>query len=344
MAPSSRKSRFEDIARHAGVGLATVDRVLNERGGVSEKTTAKVLASARSLGTKRVLPRDRKRRLSIEAVLFRHHSAFYSRLNQALKLVTKLADIPATIYRTHIDAGEPEQFVSHLESVAENRDGIILFASDLPQVSDAINRLAKHTTIVTISTDIPESERHCYIGIDNFNAGQSVAKISEAICRKGGRILVIEPEPSARAQMERFNGFHQFFTNVGKEGTLCRFPQRKPLTLAVSEVVAFLQAQEDVRVLYSPINNEFLEMLVEVGRHETAISSVAKIVHDLSPHSIENLQSGLIDIVLDSNPMQQAFQAVEFISKQHGHMTKLESSMVDFHLYTSDNLPRTQFI
>ncbi len=344
MARGSRKNRLEDIARHAGVGVATVDRVLNERGGVSEKTTARVLASAQLLGTKRVLPSNRERRLSIEAVLFRNHSAFYSRLNQALKEVTKLADIPATIYRTHIDVGDPERLISHLESIAESRDGIILFASDLPQISHAINRLAKQTTIVTISTDIPDSARHCYIGIDNFNAGQSAAKISEAICRKGGRILVIEPDSTAWAQMERFNGFRQFFANRGEEEKLYRFYQTKPLTLALGEVIALLKAEEDIRVLYSPINNEFLEMLVEAGRHETPISSVAKIVHDLSPHSIKNLQSGLIDIVLDSNPMQQVFQAVEFISEQHGYLTKLESSVVDFQLYTSDNLPRTQFI
>ena len=344
MARSSRKNRLEDIARHAGVGVATVDRVLNERGGVSEKTTARVLASAQFLGTKRVLPSNRERRLSIEAVLFRNHSAFYSRLNQALKEVTKLADIPATIYRTHIDVDDPERLISHLEAVAESRDGIILFASDLPQISDAIKRLAKQTTIVTISTDIPDSARHCYIGIDNFNAGQSAAKISEAICRKGGRILIIEPDPTAWAQMERFKGFQQFFANRGEEEKLRRFYQTKPLTLALGEVIALLQAEEDIRVLYSPINNEFLEMLVEAGRHETTIRSVAKIVHDLSPHSIKNLQSGLIDIVLDSNPMQQVFQAVEFISEQHGYVTKLESSVVDFQLYTSDNLPRTQFI
>ena len=344
MGPRSRRNRLEDIARHAGVGVATVDRVLNERGGVSEKTTAKVLASARSLGTKRVLPSNRKRRLSIEAVLSRDHSAFYSRLNQALKEVTKLADIPATIYRTHIDVGDPERLITHLDSVSENRDGVILFASDLPLISDAINRLADQTTIVTISTDISNSARHCYIGIDNFNAGQSAAKISEAICRKGGRILVIEPDPSARAQMERLRGFQQFFANRGEEGKLCRFNQTKPLTLALGEVVTFLQVETDVRVLYSPINNEFLEMLVEAGRHETAIGSVAKIVHDLSPHSIKNLQTGLIDIVLESNPMQQVFQAVEFISEQHGYLATLDSSVVDFQLYTSDNLPRTQFI
>ena len=70
-----RKVRLEDIAKHAGVGIATVDRVLNERGGVSERTVARVLNSARELGTKRVLPTGNRRQLSIEAVFALNETA-----------------------------------------------------------------------------------------------------------------------------------------------------------------------------------------------------------------------------------------------------------------------------
>ena len=83
MEPKSKNNRFEDIARHAGVGTATVDRVLNERGGVSLKTMKKVLDSARTLGTRRVLPEIDQRTLRIEAVLARKHSAYYDRLAKA---------------------------------------------------------------------------------------------------------------------------------------------------------------------------------------------------------------------------------------------------------------------
>ena len=78
-----RKNRFQDIAVHAKVSTATVDRVLNERGGVSQKTVLKVLSSAKALGTKRILPSATRRPLIVEAVLSRSNSAYYDRLNKA---------------------------------------------------------------------------------------------------------------------------------------------------------------------------------------------------------------------------------------------------------------------
>ncbi|MGB1871351.1 MAG: LacI family DNA-binding transcriptional regulator [Candidatus Puniceispirillaceae bacterium] len=338
------KARLEDIAKHAGVGLATVDRVLNERGGVSERTTARVLDSARQLGTNRILPTGKWRQLSIEAVFARTPSSYSQRLNQSLQRVTRLVDLPAIIYRTHIDVGRPERLVAHLESVADNRDGIILFANDLPEIASALRSLSAKTVIVTISTDIPDSGRHCYVGIDNFNAGQSAAKISEAICRKGGRVLVIEPEINARAQVERMAGFRHFFNDRDIIDCMAVFNPPAKTSTALAKILQILEAEDDLRAVYSPTNSEFLEKVIEAGRHAKAIRSVAKIVHDLSPHSIENLRSGLIDMVIDSNPMQQAYQAVDFIARQHGYESETTMASVDFQLYTSENLPRTDVL
>jgi LacI family transcriptional regulator len=52
----AQKVRLQDIAEMTGVGIATVDRVLNERGSVAPQTAEKVLAMARRLKLKRILP------------------------------------------------------------------------------------------------------------------------------------------------------------------------------------------------------------------------------------------------------------------------------------------------
>src|SRR5207247_5468618 len=48
--PDSVKNRYVDVARLAGVSLATVYRVMNSRGDASARTTASVLNAARKLG------------------------------------------------------------------------------------------------------------------------------------------------------------------------------------------------------------------------------------------------------------------------------------------------------
>ncbi|WP_457661266.1 helix-turn-helix domain-containing protein [Sinorhizobium medicae] len=65
------KVKLTDIARRAGVGHATVDRVLNERGGVKPDTAKRVLDAARELGLARTLPKLYRNGLRFEVLLGR---------------------------------------------------------------------------------------------------------------------------------------------------------------------------------------------------------------------------------------------------------------------------------
>ena len=55
---SAGRATLEDVARVAGVSLATVDRVVNRREGVREKTIARVEAAVAKLGYRADRGRD----------------------------------------------------------------------------------------------------------------------------------------------------------------------------------------------------------------------------------------------------------------------------------------------
>ena len=68
------RARLADVARLAGVGIATVDRVLNERGNVSPATARKVIEAARQLALPRTLPMPYRRGLRVEVMMARRET------------------------------------------------------------------------------------------------------------------------------------------------------------------------------------------------------------------------------------------------------------------------------
>jgi LacI family transcriptional regulator len=79
MGETMKSMSLEALAKRIGVGVATVDRVLNERGGVSPETTRRVLQAAREAGLKRILPEERRLPWQIEVFLSGNDSRFFSR-------------------------------------------------------------------------------------------------------------------------------------------------------------------------------------------------------------------------------------------------------------------------
>jgi len=65
----NRKTTLSAVAAAAGVSVATVDRVINNRGGVSPRREAQVLEAARALNLDRVAFRTPRRTVRIAFVI-----------------------------------------------------------------------------------------------------------------------------------------------------------------------------------------------------------------------------------------------------------------------------------
>lgn len=99
-AQAMAKPTFQDIARAAGVGPATVERVLNGRGGVRPDTSERVVLAARALGYPRVLPEAHRGLLRIEALMVRPETTFYRRLSRAFERIAATLDPLVVLHRS----------------------------------------------------------------------------------------------------------------------------------------------------------------------------------------------------------------------------------------------------
>ena len=104
---------------------------------------------------------------------------------------------PATLRsRFHFfDSSPIDEQVAILDGIAQRGShGVILKATDVPEINAAVLRLDKaKIPVVTLVTDLPASVRRAYVGLDNRAAGATA--FSTAPRRKStGRP---EPAPSS---------------------------------------------------------------------------------------------------------------------------------------------------
>ncbi len=203
--PRSRLG-LEDVARRAGVGLATVDRVLNERGSVSAATEQRVIQAARELGLRRVLPTPHARQMRIEVMLARQETPFMRRLTEAMTQVAATLDRSIVILRTMIDMRDPAQVGPRI--AACRADGIIVYCEEHPANVAAIAQAAgAGRPVICVVTDVPDSPRADYVGIDHAKAGRTAAFFVARMGRPAGAALIISTSIGFRAHKQRIDGF-----------------------------------------------------------------------------------------------------------------------------------------
>ncbi len=225
----SSNATIADIARQAGVGTATVDRVLNRRPGVNAETVQRVLQVVAELGA----PPQRGRPRMGENLRF----AFVLPADAAPfnELVDRLIAQAAGEFRhqhitevTHrFDSADAGVFAAELARLGEC-DGVAVMAPDLPPVKLAINELVRTGVhVVTLFSDVAGSMRETHIGADNRAAGRTagllLGRMATAGSGGGGRDTLLLSSQATRlsGEIERRIGFAQVIEE--------RFPKLKVL-------------------------------------------------------------------------------------------------------------------
>ena len=199
-----------DIARMAGVGTATVDRVLNKRPGVNSETVQRVLQIVAELGAPQQPGRPRRGdNFRFAFVLPADETPFFGLLDR--QIAQTAADFRhghITEVTHRIEAADPAEFAAELAQVGACQ-GIVLLAPDLPPIKLAINELVRSGVhVVTLLSDVAGSMRETFIGADNRAAGRTAGLLLGRMAGGGRDTLLLSSQatrlsPTTRAPARR---------------------------------------------------------------------------------------------------------------------------------------------
>jgi len=221
-----------DIARLAGVGTATVDRVLNRRAGVNADTVQRVMQVVAELGSPPQRGRPRKGENFRFAFVLPGEGAPFIELvdRQIAQAAGDFRHQHITEVTHRIDAADPAAFALALAQLSDC-DGVAVLAPDLPPVKLAINELVRAGVhVVTLFSDVAGSMRETFIGADNRAAGRTAGLLLGRMSGANGRDTLLLGSQATRlsGEIERRIGFAQVIEERFPKLRVLRVPDLPP--------------------------------------------------------------------------------------------------------------------
>ena len=338
----TKKLTLEELAEAAGVSIATVDRVVNQRGGVSAKAEKNVLEWANRLNLDRHLYRSYLSSIRVAVLIPSTINPFFSAMSDAFRALggeTNNTKINTFIHT--IDSMDARKISRKLSDLATQYDAMVICCPDHQQVSDAIQKVAGLLPVVTLVTDLPKSGRIAYVGPDNRQIGRVAGEImGRFLGESGGKVLMMLGYNRIAGHQEREMGFRLVLRE--------RFPNVSILDVADSEEDSSRAAQiaqnalkhsPDIRGIYnvSAGNYEIAQTLIKLGR----TTDVVFITHELTPKRREMLKRGILDAVIDQNPRMEARRAIDVLAHHfnRAQFAQITDDFIPFEIFLRENCP-----
>lgn len=310
------KATAQDLASAAGVSVSTVDRVLNNRGGVSEDKEQRVLEHARRLKIDRALNQRAARTLRIAVLLQSRTNPFHAAVQDHFDAANRdFLHYNLQFQTHHIDPVRPGATVALLSTLSSHCDALIIVSPHNEAIAAALRAFGcGKKPVITLASDIRDSERYAYVGPDNRRAGRVAGDLmARLLGREGGEIVVISGMLSMIGHEEREMGFRAVLRE--------RYPQCK-----IAEVLESMEREERagdlvfdalkdnprIRGVYnvSAGAQSVVNALKSLGKSR----EVAFITHELTADRRRLMRDGMIDAIIDQNPATEVRTAVEALA------------------------------
>lgn len=313
-------ARLADVAREAGVSLATVDRVVNGRPGVRHQTAERIWDVIRHLEAA-PLPAGLGAPLHFDVVLPAGPNTFMQNLaDQAVTIGLDLAEQGITVSCHRIEGFNPAVLANTILSLGKTTDGLAIAALENPIVREAVNTVAgRGVPVVTLVCDLSHARTVGYVGLDNQAAGRTAGYLMGRFAGgRNGQVALIAGSIglSYRDHQERELGFRAALCEQFGNLTIAdRFEDQDDFHKAHEQTTIILDRFPGLLGIYNIGGGTrgIGAALIERG----VAGDIIFIGHDITTHTRRFLIDGVMDAVINQDVPHEATAALQHLLVFH---------------------------
>lgn len=345
---NKKRPTIATVAAHAGLSVATVDRVLNARAPVNPQTAEQVVQAAEAVGyfaARLIGQRIRERRPTYRfgILLLATAQAFYAGLAQAIsEAAEQHAGANLSCEFEYITDRTPAAIVAQIEHLAVKCDGLAVVSFAHPLINACLAQIrTAGVPVVALLSDIHERADEPYVGQDNHVVGRTMGWLLARTCGASkGSVGILLGGHRFLGHHARVEGLHGYLAEHA--------PGLKPLEPLIN--LDNCDITEEATLDLISRHRDLRGLCVVGGGGDGIISALAQlpkrpalccILQESTELSRQALSRGLVDVVIDSQPGLTATALVAL-------MVELQSAeafdparhrvYIPPHIVTSENL------
>lgn len=328
---------IKQISEITNISRGTIDRVLNNRGGVNPETEKKVRAAIEALN---YLPNKagknlavRKRKLKFGFILFTpsSYNPFFKVVEDGIKeKALELQDFGVSVEIRYTQFNVYSQQLELLDYFVQNEfNGIAITALNVPEIAKKINEITElGIPVVTVNTDIPNSSRLAYVGSNYYKCGEVAANVMGMITNQSSKIGIINGSHDIMCLTERSAGFIDYLSS--------HYPEVKIIDIATNNqydeienyliTKKMLESHPELDGLYlaSAGVSGACKAIIELDRN------LKVIAYDCVPSTAQLLEENVLSAIIDQEPLYQGKMPLDILFEA----ATIGTSSIKEHYYT----------
>lgn len=300
----ARRATISDVARDAGVSIATVDRVLNGRQKVRETTARQVFEAAMRVGYhgagligQRI--RSELPQVRFGFVLHKEKQAFYQNFAaEAVRAVRNATEVRGEVVIEFCASQSPSDFARIMQRLKGKVDAVAATAVAHHEVSHAVEELkAAGIPCFSLLNDFAPGIRQNYVGLNNIKVGRIAASMIATAVHRTGKIAVFVGGYRWHGHELRETGFRSYFREFAPQFTLLdTLVNLETRQLTYEATLDLLDRHPDLRGIYCAGGG--MEGAIAALREVRQPGDVALVVNEMIPESRAALLDRYLTLVI----------------------------------------------
>lgn len=302
----AKRPTIADVAREAGVSVATVDRVLNGREKVREGTARRVFEAAHRLNYHAAALIEARIQSSLPLmrfgfVLHKEKQAFYQAFAEEIRHAVRSApNIRGEAQILFSASQAPSEFAGLMRDLKGRVDAVAATAVTHHEITEAVEELkAEGIPTFALLNDFAQGVRENYVGLNNLKVGRIAASMIVTAVHRPGKIAVFVGGYRWHGHELRETGFRSYFRENAPQFTvLDSLVNLETRQLTYEATLDLLARHPDLRGIYCAGGG--MEGAIAALRETRQPRDVALVVNEITPESRAALLDGYVVLVIST--------------------------------------------